>query len=88
MCVIRMLIAALTIALLFPLGACSGSGSGEPGTVFKREADLAAIKPARPVKIKLKRSPKGDYSWDLSGSDVEEVLKVDMRLKEFLRTTR
>ncbi len=40
------------------------------------------IKPKKPVKIKLKRSAKGEYSWDLSGSDVDKIIKVDKRLRE------
>jgi hypothetical protein len=82
-----MFMAAMSIALFFPLSACSGPGDSETEAVFQQARDLAAIKPTRPVKIKLKRTSKGSYSWDLSGSDVDEILKVDGRLQEFLRKT-
>jgi hypothetical protein len=75
---------ALTIALFFSLSSCSGPGDSETNAVFQQDRDLAAIKPTKPVKIKLKRTAKGSYSWDLSGSDVEEILKADGKLQEFL----
>lgn len=41
--------------------------------------------PAPPeVKIKLKRDGKNNYSWELSGSDVDQILRVDDKLKKKL----
>ncbi len=36
------------------------------------------------VKIRLKRDGKDNYSWELSGSDVDQVLKVNEKLKKGL----
>lgn len=36
------------------------------------------------VKIKLKKDGKDTYSWELSGSDVDQVLKVNEKLKKQL----
>ncbi len=36
------------------------------------------------VKIKLKRDGKNNYSWELSGSDVDQILRVDDKLKRKL----
>lgn len=36
------------------------------------------------VKIKLKKDGKDTYSWELSGSDVDQILKVDEKLKRRL----
>jgi hypothetical protein len=36
------------------------------------------------VKIKLKRDGKDSYSWELSGSDVDQILKVNEKLKKKL----
>ncbi len=36
------------------------------------------------VKIKLKRDGKDNYSWELSGSDVDQVLKVNEKLRKKL----
>ena len=73
------------IILLSPMHACSGTDNNDEGAVFKKVPELKDIKPLMPVKIKLKRSRKGEYSWDLSGSDADEVLKIDKKLKESLK---
>lgn len=36
------------------------------------------------VKIKLKRDGKDNYSWEVSGSDVDQVLKINEKLKKKL----
>jgi hypothetical protein len=36
------------------------------------------------VKIKLKKDGKNNYSWELSSSDVDQVLKVNEKLKKRL----
>ena len=36
------------------------------------------------TKIRLKRDGKDSYSWELSGSDVDEVLKVNEKLRKSL----
>ena len=36
------------------------------------------------VKIKLKKDGKDNYSWELSGSDADQILKVNEKLKKQL----
>jgi hypothetical protein len=36
------------------------------------------------VKIKLKKDGKDSYSWELTGSDVDQVLKVNEKLRKQL----
>jgi len=36
------------------------------------------------VKIKLKKDGKENYSWELSGSDVDQILKVNEKLRKQL----
>ncbi len=36
------------------------------------------------VKIKLKKDAKDSYSWELSGSDVDQILKVNEKLRKQL----
>jgi hypothetical protein len=36
------------------------------------------------VKIKLKRDGRDSYSWELSGSDVDQILKVNEKLRKKL----
>ena len=33
------------------------------------------------VKIRLKRDGKDNYSWELSGSDADQIIKVDEKLR-------
>ena len=42
------------------------------------------VQPFPEVKIKLKKDGKDNYSWELSGSDVDEILKVNERLRKQL----
>jgi len=36
------------------------------------------------VKIKLRRDGKDNYSWELSGSDADQILKVNEKLRKGL----
>jgi hypothetical protein len=55
-------------------------------SAFVKNKDIQAVKPKRPVSIKLKRSPQGQYSWDISGSSPDEVCRADSRLRRLLKT--
>jgi len=50
----------------------------------KKQPEIQQVKPRKPVRIKLKRSSEGKYSWDLSGDEVDEVVRADKRLKKLL----
>lgn len=76
----------LIMIFLIPLQACTRTEEKKEGTVFKQQPEILEVKTQqKPVTIKLKRSVNGDYSWDLSGSDADEVLKADKRLKDSLK---
>lgn len=79
------ILAALSIIVLFTLiWACSDPGGKREETAFRQIPEIAEIKPGNPVKIKLKRSGDGDYSWELSGDDADKVIQTDRKLKESL----
>jgi len=65
--------------------SCTETKSKQQEVTFRQIPELQEIKPQKPVKIKLKRSSKGNYSWELSGDNVEEVIKVDKRLRESIK---
>jgi len=46
---------------------------------FEREQPLPPE-----VKIKLKKDGKESYSWELTGSDVDQILKVNGKLRKQL----
>jgi len=60
------------------------SGTDSKNLQFKKQPELQQIKPKKPVKIKLKRSGDGKYTWDLTGDDVDEIVRADRRLKKQL----
>jgi predicted secreted protein len=50
----------------------------------KKQPELQQVKPKKPVKIKLRRSPKDEYTWELSGDDADEIVKTDRKLRKML----
>jgi hypothetical protein len=48
---------------------------------FTKNPEIQQVKPKKPVRIKLKRTAKGVYSWDLTGDDIDEILKIDKQLR-------
>ena len=70
-----------TLLLFFALPAFPSAKEDFP---IKKQPELQQIKPKKPVKIKLKRTAKDEYSWELSGDDVEEIVRTDHRLRKLL----
>jgi hypothetical protein len=55
-----------------------------PKVVLEKER-VEKEKPLPPeVKIKLKKDGKDSYSWELAGSDVDQILKVNEKLRKQL----
>lgn len=52
---------------------------------FKKQPEIQYTKPHKPVKIKLKRLSNGSYTWDLTGSDLKEIIRIDKELREQLK---
>ena len=51
---------------------------------FKKQSEIQHIKPKKPVKIKLKRLANGSYTWDLTGGDLKEIIRIDKELRKQL----
>ena len=81
------------VALIFFLIACEKKsippqGKSEspptPKVIVEREK-AEKLQPLPPeVKIKLKKDGKDSYSWELTGSDVDQILKVNEKLNRQL----
>ena len=81
------------IVFLFCLIACEKKSSSPesrsetpsaPKVIVEREK-VEREHPLPPeVKIKLKKDGKDSYSWELAGSDVDQILKVNEKLKKQL----
>ena len=60
------------------------SASEHNSLTFKKQPEIQRIKPKKPVKIKLKRLANGTYTWDLTGVDIQEIIRIDRELREQL----
>ncbi len=81
------------IALIFFFIACEKKssppqGKSESPSVPKVVVEKEKIEKEQPlppeVKIKLRKDGKDSYSWELTGSDVDQILKVNEKLKKQL----
>ncbi len=81
----KLLLACLGIFLIMLFQSCDISKDSEQPVVFKQVPEIKEIKPEKPVKIKLKRNSKGDYSWEISGDDAEKILKAEKYLQKGLK---
>jgi len=77
------LLASLSISMILFFG--SASSEDKKALQFKKQPEIQQVKPRKPVRIKLKRSAEGKYSWDLSGDNVDEVVRTDRRLIKLLK---
>ncbi|MBI4654090.1 MAG: hypothetical protein HY752_03755 [Nitrospirae bacterium] len=80
MSIVQLLRIFLLLVLFIP--ACTKTESKQPATTFKEVPEIQEIKPEKPLKIKLKRNAKNDYSWEINGDNVDEIIKTDKRLKK------
>ena len=79
--------------LLFFIMACESKSPSTQGkhevspipkaTVEKEKGEKESPLPSE-VKIRLKRDGKDNYSWELSGSDADQILKVNEKLRKGL----
>jgi len=83
----------ISVALIFFLMACekksippqSKSDSPPAPKVIVEKERIEKERPLPPeVKIKLKKDGRDSYSWELTGSDVDQILKVNGRLRKQL----
>mgnify|MGYP005828461095 CR=1 FL=1 len=73
-----------TGVLLFLLAGCPDAAE-KNDFQFKKQPEIQQVKPQKPVKIKLHRNAKGEYSWDLNGDSVDEIVNTDKKLRKLLK---
>ena len=87
----RIFFLSLLVALF--VAACEGKpppsqGKPEPPPVSKVVLEKEKMEreefPPPEVKIKLRRDGKDNYSWEINGSDVNQILKVNEKLRKQL----
>lgn len=65
-----------------PAGKTAGTGTAEEQ--YRKELDEIKKGIKGDVKIKLKRDGKGNYTWEVTGKDPQEVLKANEALRKKL----
>ncbi|MBI3592117.1 MAG: hypothetical protein HY099_01285 [Nitrospirae bacterium] len=73
----------MTFLILSPVSV-SGADK-KPALQFSRNQEIQQIKPKKPVKIKLHRNAKGEYQWDITGDNADEIVRADRRLRKLLQ---
>ena len=76
-----LLVLIVSMMLLFQY---AGAAEKPAGFSYGKAQPLAEAKPKKPVKIKVHRNAKAEYSWDLTGDDPDEVARADKRLRKAL----
>lgn len=72
-------------SLLITHGASPPPSQGKSQSPsIQQVPSLTQAKPKKPLKIKLKRNSKDDYSWEISGESVEEIINADKKLRKGL----
>ena len=83
----------LLVVLIFFFIGCEkksppSQGKPESPSVSKVVVEREKVEKEQPfppeVKIKLKKDGKDSYSWELTGSDVDQILKVNEKLRKQL----
>jgi hypothetical protein len=89
------IVLCLFVALIAPLTYSSGAEQGpqvsdtaarktSQGFQVTKDTGIQHVVPKKPVRTKLHRNAKGEYSWDLTGDSVDDVVKADRRLRKLL----
>ncbi|WP_420265924.1 hypothetical protein [Candidatus Magnetominusculus dajiuhuensis] len=68
-----------------PATTSAPSATVRPNEIEINKDNDTLMKPVKkPINVKLKRDFKGEYSWDIVGTDVKEIIKINRELqKEF-----
>jgi hypothetical protein len=83
----------LSMGLVFFLFACERKplppqGKSEGSSIQKVVVEKEKVEKQQPlppeVKIRLKKDGKDSYSWELNGLDVDQILKVNEKLRKQL----
>jgi len=66
---------------------CTGTAVSAERTdiQFTKQPEIQQVRPQKPVKIRLHRTAKGEYSWDLNGDNVDEIVNTDKKLRKLLK---
>lgn len=76
---------ALSVIVIVLLFTCSAISADKGDFQFKKQPEIQQVRPPKPVTIKLHRTAKGEYSWELSGGNADDIVATDRRLRKLLK---
>lgn len=79
----RAAIILTALCILLFLAVLPGASEKEPFQI-RKDPELQQIRPKKPVKIKLRRTAKDGYTWELTGDDADEIIRTDKKLRKML----
>ena len=80
---IFLILVYLSLSLIFILGTVFSEDT--KNYQFKKQPEIQQVKPKKPVRIKLKRSSDDKYTWEITGDDVDEIVRADRKLRRLLK---
>jgi hypothetical protein len=75
-------VVALSVSIFFLLHFASAEE--KKFLQVRKQPEIQQVRPKKPVKIRLRRSAEGKYTWELTGDDVDQIVRADKRLKKLL----
>jgi hypothetical protein len=72
----RSIVISVIISLFLLIPSKTGFSVDNKTVQIKKQTELQQVKP--------KRSGESKYTWDLTGDDVDEIVRTDKRLKKLL----
>ncbi len=73
------------MVLAFLFLAAQAAAAEKTDFQVKKQPEIQQVRPQKPVKVKLHRNAKGEYSWELNGDNVDEIVNVDKKLRKLLK---
>jgi hypothetical protein len=80
---IFLLLSVLSLSLIFIFSSVFSEDI--KSLPVKKQPEIQQIKPKKPVRIKLRRSAEDKYTWEITGDDVDEIVRADKRIRKLLK---
>ena len=81
----KSLSAVVLFILLLIVPSCSGQEDGQGGFKQTVDAEVGEKRPKKPVRINLKRTAEGKYSWEITGDNPDEIIEADKKLRKYIK---
>ena len=80
---IFLLLSVLSLSLIFIFSSVFSEDI--KSLPVKKQPEIQQIKPKKPVRVKLRRSAEDKYTWEITGDDVDEIVRADKRIRKLLK---